>query len=74
MTAGKMFNSSIEYDASTFQSLITNNIFSLLHAYIRSPSNFFYDLSLFHKLLNKDFSVTWLNTISPINMFNIPNY
>ena len=67
-----------EYDIDTLKSLITTNIFSLLYVSNSSQSKNSDNLSLFYKLLNKDHSglgifETWLSTISPINMLNIPN-
>ena len=47
---------SIEYDVYTFKSFIITNIFYLLLVNVRSLSNNFDNLSLFNKLLNKDFS------------------
>ena len=76
---------SIENDINTFKSLITANIFYLRHVIIRSLLRNFDNLSLFHKLLNREFSLffiqsdfsllnrdiseIWLNAIS-----HIPSY
>ena len=50
---------SIKYDINTFKSLITTNIFSLYYM-LKSEAY-------------QRISETWLSTISPINMLNIPN-
>ena len=75
------FNKQKSYDSNTYQSnsLVKTNMFSIMQTNIRSqPKNLSNFVTLL-KLLNNVFSwigiyETWLNTSSPTNMLNIPNY
>ena len=54
-------------------------MFSMIHKNIRSLPMNFDNLVIFLKLLNRNLSCigiseTWLNDVSPIDTFNIPNY
>ena len=68
-----------EYDINDFNTINKPDMFSMIHANIRSLPKNFDNLVIFLRLLNSNLSCigiseTWLNDISPIDAFNIPNY
>ena len=70
---------SYEYNINDFNTIYKPDMFSMIHANIRSLSKNFDNLVIFLRLLNRNLSCieiaeAWLNDISPIDAFNIPNY
>ena len=70
---------SYEYNINDFNTINKPDMFSMIHTNIRSLPKNFDNFIIFLKLLNRKLSCigiseTWLNDISPIDTFNIPNY
>ena len=70
---------SYEYNINDFNTINKPDMFSMIHANIRSLPKNFDNLVIFLRLLNRNLSCigiseTWLSDISPIDAFNIPNY
>ena len=70
---------SYEYNINDFNTISKSDMFSIIHANIRSFPKNFDNLVILLRLLNRNLSCigiseTWLNDISPIDTFNIPYY
>ena len=70
---------SYEYNINDFNTMSRPDMLSIIHVNIRSLPKNFDNLVICEKNLNRNLSCigiseTWLNDISQIDTFNIPNY